>query len=77
MYQEGEISICECTKCGVNFPVFTFVADTDMVTTGCIALPGPHNNIALTMCGLDESIEAIEWTGTLKMKHIYREAHSE
>lgn len=48
-----------------------------MVTTGCIALPGPHNNIALTMCGLDESIEAIEWTGTLKMKHIYREAHSE
>ena len=60
MYQEGEISISECTKCGDNFPVFTFVADTDMVTTGCVALTGPKNSIVLTMFGPDESIEAVE-----------------
>ncbi len=60
MYQEGGITISECTKCGDKFPVFTFVADTDMVTTGCVALTGPSNSIVLTMCGPNESIEAIE-----------------
>ena len=60
MYQEGEISISECTKCGDEFPVFIFVADTDMVTTGCVALTGPSNSIVLAMCGPEESIEAVE-----------------
>ena len=60
MYQEGEISISECTKCGENFPVFIFVADTDMITTGCVALTGPSNSIVLTMRSPEESIEVIE-----------------
>ena len=37
MYEEGEITIAECSKCGESFPVFVFVADTDMVTVGCFA----------------------------------------
>jgi hypothetical protein len=60
MYQEGEISINECSKCGGQFPVFTFVADTDMVTNGCIALTGQDNSIVLTMGGLNESYDDIE-----------------
>jgi Zn ribbon nucleic-acid-binding protein len=60
MYQEGEISISECTKCGDIFPVFTFVADTDMVTNSCVALTGPSNSIVLTMCGSNDSVETIE-----------------
>ena len=47
MYQEGQIAIAKCNKCGQTFPVFTFVANTDMVTTGCVALTGPGNKIVL------------------------------
>ncbi|UTW45414.1 hypothetical protein KFE80_00315 [bacterium SCSIO 12696] len=60
MYQEGEITISQCAKCGNKFPVFTFVADTDMVTAGCVALTGLSNSIVLTMCEPNEGIEAIE-----------------
>ncbi|MGL1958648.1 MAG: hypothetical protein OCD00_15180 [Colwellia sp.] len=60
MYQEGEISICRCSKCDGEFPVFTFVADTDMVTSGCVALSGKNNSIIITMCNPNESVKAIE-----------------
>ncbi|UPR24859.1 hypothetical protein ITG08_13215 [Vibrio cyclitrophicus] len=60
MYQEGEISICICSKCHGEFPVYTFVGDTDMVTSGCVALSGENNSIILTMRNSNESVEAIE-----------------
>ena len=55
MYQEGEIIISKCKKCRESFPVFSFVADTDMVTFGCVALTGKGNKIALTMQGANET----------------------
>jgi hypothetical protein len=60
MYQEGEISIAQCSKCQESFPVFTFVADTDMVTSGCVALTGLDKSIALTMQAVNESNEQLE-----------------
>ena len=48
MYQEGEISISQCERCHSTFPVFTFVADTDMPTIGCVALTAPGNRLLLT-----------------------------
>jgi hypothetical protein len=60
MYQSGEVSISECNKCGEVFPVFIFVADTDMVTNGCVALTGPDNSIVLTLIKPDESLTELE-----------------
>lgn len=60
VYQQGEIIIAECTKYVETFPVFIFVADTDMVTDGCIALTGTDNSIVLTMHNHNESIEEVE-----------------
>ncbi|WP_025565855.1 hypothetical protein [Psychromonas sp. SP041] len=60
MYQSGEVSISECNECGEVFPIFTFVADTDMVTNGCVALTGADNSIVLTMSRANESISDIE-----------------
>ena len=60
MYQEGDITISECTECGERFPVFIFVADTDMVTTGCVALTGKSNDIILAIQGPEESLQDIE-----------------
>ncbi|MES2875695.1 MAG: hypothetical protein V4708_18360 [Bacteroidota bacterium] len=60
MYQDGEVNIVKCRKCGTSFPVFIFVADTDTVTNGCVALSAPKNRIALTMQRLNESIEELE-----------------
>jgi hypothetical protein len=60
MYQEGEISIAQCSKCQESFPVFTFVADTDMITYGCVALTGIDKSIALTMQAANESNEQLE-----------------
>lgn len=60
MYQEGQITIAKCRKCGNEFSVFTFVADTDMVTAGCVALSGPGNNIVLTEQDANESDSDIE-----------------
>lgn len=60
MYQEGEFTIAKCTKCGETFPVFTFVADTDMVTSGCVALTGLGNKVALTEQIANEADSEIE-----------------
>ncbi len=59
MYQSGEVSISECNSHVVKyFPCllkyFPFVADTDMVTNGCVALTGPDNSIILTMSGANK-----------------------
>ena len=47
MYEEGEITIAECSECGESFPVFVFVADTDMVTVGCLAFTTVAKSIVL------------------------------
>lgn len=60
MYQEGEIAICECERCRETFPVFTFVADTDMVTSGCVALTAAGNRLLLTETLPNESISGVE-----------------
>ncbi len=60
MYQEGEIKIIKCESCGEVFPDFTFIADTDMTTEGCVSLTGQRNNIVLTEQRGDESIKEIE-----------------
>lgn len=60
MYQEGEIEISKCQRCHEMFPVFTFVADTDMLTAGCVALTALGNRIALTEQRPDETINEIE-----------------
>ncbi len=60
MYQEGEITIAECSECKEAFPVFTFVADTDMVTSGCIALTSKDKKIALSMQSNNETQKEIE-----------------
>lgn len=60
MYQEGEIVVCKCQRCYEMFPVFTFVADTDMVTSGCVALTALGNRIALTEQRPDETIGGLE-----------------
>jgi len=60
MYQEGEISIVECSKCGESFPDFTFVADSDMLTIDCVALTGKDKSIVLTKRGSDEGCTEIE-----------------
>jgi hypothetical protein len=60
MYQEGKISIVKCKSCGEEFAAFTFVAVTDMVTSGCVALTGYGFKIALTMQKGNERIEEIE-----------------
>lgn len=60
MYEEGEIQVAKCKKCGESFPVFIFVADTDMVTTGCVSLTGKGNKIVLTMQTASESGQETE-----------------
>ena len=60
MYQEGKIRISRCAECKEEFPVFIFVADTDMSTSGCIALTGLDKNIALTMYEPNETDADIE-----------------
>jgi hypothetical protein len=60
MYQEGEITIVQCKKCKESFPVFTFVADTDMVTIGCTSLSAKGDKIALTMQQPNETDSSIE-----------------
>ena len=60
MYQSGEISINECSKCREVFPVFILAANTDMVTNEPVALTGPNNSIILTMSKSGESMTAIE-----------------
>lgn len=60
MHQEGEIEISQCQRCYEMFPVFTFVADTDMVTVGCVALTALGNQIALTEQRPDETIDELE-----------------
>jgi hypothetical protein len=60
MYQEGDVRIVQCKKCKETFPVFTFVADTDMVTMGCISLSAKGNKIALTMQQSNEKDSNLE-----------------
>jgi DNA-directed RNA polymerase subunit M/transcription elongation factor TFIIS len=60
MYQEGEIRVCECERCGERFPDFTFVADTDMVTIGCVSLTAPGHRVALTEQRPGESMVEVE-----------------
>ena len=60
MYQEGKVRISKCSECSEEFPVFIFVADTDMVTSGCVSLTGLDKTIALTMCEPDETEADIE-----------------
>ena len=60
MYQEGEINIIKCDSCGEEFPDFIFVADTDMVTYGCLSLTNKNKEIALTLAGEAESIKDVE-----------------
>ena len=60
MYQEGQIAIAKCKKCDEEFPVFTFVADTDMLTLGCVALTGPGNKIVIAKRSADEENSEIE-----------------
>jgi hypothetical protein len=60
MYQEGEVTIAQCQKCKETFPVFTFFADTDMVTIGCTSLTAKGNKIALTMQKPNEANSDIE-----------------
>lgn len=60
MYQKGEVTIAQCKKCKETFPVFTFVADTDMATMGCISLSAKGNKIALTMQQSNETDSNIE-----------------
>ena len=55
MYQEGIIRTSKCEDCDQEFPVFIFVADTDMVTSGCISLTGLDKSIALTELGPNET----------------------
>ena len=60
MYQEGEIVISQCKRCDATFPVFIFVADTDMPITGCIALTAPGNRVLLTEQMPEESASEVE-----------------
>lgn len=60
MYQEGELAISECQRCHETFPVFTFVADTDMATIGCVALTAPGHRVALTEQRSGETIAEVE-----------------
>ena len=60
MYEGGYISEVKCENCGESFPVFTFSADTDMVTHGCVALTGAQRkDIVLTMMRPDETSDDI------------------
>ncbi len=60
MYQEGRVSIVKCKTCMDSFPVFTFVADTDMLTSGCVALSAKGNKIILTMQATNETDSEVE-----------------
>jgi hypothetical protein len=61
MYEGGYITNVECTDCGESFPVFTFEADNDMVTAGCIALTGiEEKDIVLTTMAADETTEVVK-----------------
>ena len=60
MFQEGKVAISQCENCNAIFPVFTFAADTDMVTTGCVALTAPGNRVLLTKLKPGEPISAVE-----------------
>ncbi len=60
MYQEGEIEISQCGNCHATFPVFVFVADTDMVTIDCIALTASENRVLLTEQMPEESVSDVE-----------------
>lgn len=60
MYEGGYISEVKCEDCGRCFPVFTFMADTDMVTHGCVALTGTERqDLVLTTMRPNESIADI------------------
>jgi hypothetical protein len=60
MYEGGYVTQVKCEDCSRSFPVFTFSADTDMVTNGCIALTGrEHQDIVLTMMRPSESPEDV------------------
>ena len=54
------MTIARCGTCGESFPVFTFCADTDMLTVGCIALTAPGHRLALTMQRPNERLGEIE-----------------
>lgn len=60
MYEGGDILEVKCEDCGQSFPAFTFTADTDMVTHGCVALTGTQRkDIVLTMMRPGETAEDI------------------
>jgi hypothetical protein len=61
MYEGGYISEVKCGSCSETFPVFTFSADTDMLTHGCVALTGmQRKDIVLTMMQQGETTENIK-----------------
>jgi hypothetical protein len=40
MFSDGQIKHVQCKGCGESFPVYVFVADTDMVTNGWVSFTG-------------------------------------
>lgn len=57
----GYITKVRCRTCGEGFPVFTFSADTDMVTNGLVSLTRTDNkNIGIALALQGESWRLVQ-----------------
>lgn len=71
MYEEGEITKAKCTSCGESFPVFTFIADTDMPTIGCLSFTTTSKSIILAQQLPGESLSTIEERIGPNVHHVF------
>ena len=71
MFSDGQVNHVQCEECGESFPVYIFVADTDMPILGWVALTGTTDkDIVLAQLSSTESEAALAKLIGPNYKHV-------